>query len=137
MNSVTVTIKDKAEIIVNIVPATKEDGRIHSNNVPSDNCFAHLEVQFRLFNLSPKVDGILGRTSRPGFRNQAKPGVAMPLVGDEDTLRTSSLFSRDCKTCIFTGLSSSTKWETKHAALDLDCTGGASSGYGFICRSRK
>ncbi|KAL0798375.1 hypothetical protein Bca101_053550 [Brassica carinata] len=137
MNRVTVTIKDKAEIVVNVVPVTKEDDRIHSYNVPSDNCFAHLEVQFRLLNLSPKVDGILGRISRPGFQNQAKPGVAMPLVGDEDTFRTSSLLSRDCKTCIFTGLSSSVKWETKHAVLDLDCTRGASSGYGILCRSKK
>ncbi|ESQ43035.1 hypothetical protein EUTSA_v10015615mg, partial [Eutrema salsugineum] len=52
-NSVIVTIKDKAEIMVNVVPVTKEDDRIHSYKVPSDDCFAHLEVPFKFFNLSP------------------------------------------------------------------------------------
>ncbi|CAN7033107.1 hypothetical protein BRARA_H01519 [Brassica rapa] len=137
MNSVTVTIKDKAEIMVNVVPVTKKDDRIQSYKVPSDDCLAHLEVQFRFLNLSPRVDGILGCTSRPGFQNQAKSGAAMPVVGGEDKFRTSSLLSHDCRTCIFTGLSSSIKWETGHAVLDLDCTRGASSGYGIICRSRK
>ncbi|CAH8354980.1 unnamed protein product [Eruca vesicaria subsp. sativa] len=75
-NSVVVTIKDKAEIMVNVVP-------------------------FKFINLSPKVDGILGRTYRPDFKNPAKPGVAMPVVGGEDSFRTSSLLSHDCKTCLF------------------------------------
>ncbi|CAN6900984.1 unnamed protein product [Brassica oleracea] len=105
MNSVTVTIKDKAEIMVNVVPVTKEDDRIQSYKVPSDDCLAHLEVQFRFLNLSPRVDGILGRTSRPGFQNQAKSGAAIPVIGGEDKFRTTSLLSHDCKTCIFTGLS--------------------------------
>lgn len=134
MNSVTVTIKDKVEIMVNVVPVTKEDDRIHSYKVPLNDCFAHLEVQFRFFNLSPKVDGILGRTYRPDFENPAKPGVAMPVVGGEDNFRTSSLLSHDCKTCIFTGLSGSIKSETAHALLD--CTRGASSGYGIICKKK-
>lgn len=122
MNSVTVTIKDKTDIMVNVVLVTKEDDKIHNYKVPKDDCFAHLEVQFRFFNLSPEVNGILGRTHRPDFQNPAKPGVAMPLVAGEDNFRTSSLHSHDCKTCIFTGLSGSIKWETEHALLN--CTRG-------------
>uniref|UniRef100_M4E1R4 Root cap n=1 Tax=Brassica campestris TaxID=3711 RepID=M4E1R4_BRACM len=134
-NSVIVTIKDKAEIMVNVVPVTKEDDRIHSYKVPSDDCFAHLEVQFKFFNLSPKVDGILGRTYKPDFQNPAKPGVAMPVVGGEDSFKTSSLLSNDCKTCIFSESQTeieSVKSEIEYAALD--CTRGASSGYGIVCR---
>ncbi|CAN6842064.1 unnamed protein product [Brassica oleracea] len=134
-NSVIVTIKDKAEIMVNVVPVTKEDDRIHSYKVPSDDCFAHLEVQFKFFNLSPKVDGILGRTYKPDFQNPAKPGVAMPVVGGEDSFKTSSLLSNDCKTCIFSESHTeieSVKSEIEYAALD--CTRGASSGYGIVCR---
>ncbi|ESQ54533.1 hypothetical protein EUTSA_v10027534mg [Eutrema salsugineum] len=135
MNSVTVTIKDKAEIMVNVVPVTREDDRIHKDHnykVTSNDCFAHLEVKFRFLNLSPKVDGVLGRTYRPGFQKQAKRGVVTPMVGGEDNFRTSSLLSHDCKTCVFNGLSGSIRWETEHALLD--CTRGASSGYGIICR---
>ncbi|CDY67143.1 BnaA02g35500D [Brassica napus] len=134
-NSAIVTIKDKAEIMVNVVPVTKEDDRIHSYKVPSDDCFAHLEAQFKFFNLSPKVDGILGRTYKPDFQNPAKPGVAMPVVGGEDSFKTSSLLSNDCKTCIFSESHTeieSVKSEIEYAALD--CTRGASSGYGIVCR---
>ena len=77
-NSVMVTLKDVAEILVNVVLVTKEDDRIHNYQVPSDDYFADLEVQFRFFTLSPKVDGVLGRTYRLDFENPAKPGVAMP-----------------------------------------------------------
>ncbi|KAL3736220.1 hypothetical protein ACJRO7_025213 [Eucalyptus globulus] len=100
-NSVSVTLKDACEIMVNVVPITKEDDRIHRYMLPSDDCFAHLEVQFRFFGLSPKVEGVLGRTYQPDFVNPAKPGVAMPVVGGEDKYRTTSLLSADCKLCIF------------------------------------
>ncbi|KAK7319353.1 hypothetical protein RJT34_04073 [Clitoria ternatea] len=59
-NSVIVTLEDVAEILVNVVPVTNEDDRVHNYQVPSDDCFAHLEVQFRFFGLSPKVDRSLG-----------------------------------------------------------------------------
>lgn len=98
-NSVIVTLKDSAEIMVNVVPVTKEDYKIHNYKVPSDDCFAHLEVQFRFFALSPKVDGVLGRTYQPDFKNLAKPVVAMPVVGGEDKYRTTEL-SATCLTCL-------------------------------------
>uniref|UniRef100_M4DRB0 Uncharacterized protein n=1 Tax=Brassica campestris TaxID=3711 RepID=M4DRB0_BRACM len=135
-NSVIVTINDKAEIIINVVPVTKEDDRIHNYRLPKDDCFAHFEVQFKFINLSPKVDGILGRTYRPDFKNPAKPGVAMPVVGGEDSFRTSSLLSHDCKTCLFSEEvavdSGSVKVKSEYTLLD--CTRGASSGYGIVCR---
>lgn len=135
-NSVIVTIKDKAEIMVNVVPVTKEDDRIHNYRLPIDDCFAHLEVQFKFIYLSPKVDGILGRTYRPDFKNPAKPGVAMPVVGGEDSFRTSSLLSHDCKTCFYSGDSavSSDYVKPKSEYALLDCSRGASSGYGIVCR---
>ncbi|WZY75839.1 hypothetical protein YC2023_022223 [Brassica napus] len=67
--------------------------------------------------------------------NPAKPGVAMPVVGGEDSFKTSSLLSNDCKTCIFSESQTeieSVKSEIEYAALD--CTRGASSGYGIVCR---
>ncbi|KAL3736224.1 hypothetical protein ACJRO7_025217 [Eucalyptus globulus] len=138
-NSVVVTLKDMAEIMVNVVPITKEDDRIHKYMLPSDDCFAHLEVQFRFFGLSPKVEGVLGRTYRPNLVNPAKPGVAMPVVGGEDKYRTTSLLSADCKFCIFS--QGSALNQDNHSLMmttdygTLDCTGGASagSGNGIVC----
>ncbi|KAI9090932.1 hypothetical protein K1719_028417 [Acacia pycnantha] len=75
-----VTIKDVAEILVKVVTVTKEDDMIHNYQFPLDDCFAHLEVQFRFNKLSSDVDGVLGRTYRPDFENSAKPGVTMPML---------------------------------------------------------
>ncbi|KAL4335868.1 hypothetical protein GQ457_07G014190 [Hibiscus cannabinus] len=133
-NSVIVTLKDSAEIMVNVVPVTKEDDRVHNYKVPSDDCFAHLEVQFRFFALSPNVDGVLGRTYQPDFENPAKPGVAMPVVGGEDKYRTSELLSADCSTCLFSPQNGSNETTSVTEYLTLDCTRGGSSGYGIVCK---
>ncbi|OIW20012.1 hypothetical protein TanjilG_31930 [Lupinus angustifolius] len=133
-NSVMVTIEDVAEILVNVVPVTKEDDTIHNYQVPSDDCFAHLEVQFRFFALSPKVDGVLGRTYRLDFENPAKPGVAMPVVGGEDKYKTTSLLSSNCGSCVFSQESSSEKKNIKVAEfVTLDCTK-FSNGMGIVCK---
>lgn len=100
-NSVLITIREVAEISINVVPVTEEDDRIHNYHIPKDDCFAHLEVQFRFYGLSSKVEGLLGRTYQPEFKNPAKQGDAMPVVGGEDKYRTSSLLSSECNSCIF------------------------------------
>ncbi|KAJ3674929.1 hypothetical protein LUZ60_005545 [Juncus effusus] len=101
VNSVVITVVGVVEILVNVVPITEEDDRIHGYNLPSNDCFAHLDVQFRFFGLSPQVEGILGRTYQPDYDNSAKRGVEMPVVGGEDKYWTSSLLSPDCKLCLF------------------------------------
>lgn len=134
-NSVIVSLKDSAEILVNVVPVTKQDDKIHSYKVPSDDCFAHLEVQFRFSNLSKKVNGVLGRTYRPDFENPAKPGVAMAVLGDEDKYRISSLFSTECQTCVFSGENG---FDEEGSGIlepgSLDCTRRSSAGYGIVCK---
>ncbi|KAI6690412.1 hypothetical protein NL676_027240 [Syzygium grande] len=69
--------------------------------LPSDDCFAHLEVQFRFFRLLPKVDSALGWTYQPDCVKPAKPSVALPVVGGEDKYRTTSLISAGCKLCLY------------------------------------
>ncbi|XP_027127613.1 uncharacterized protein LOC113770010 [Coffea eugenioides] len=134
-NSALITIPEVAEISVNVVPVTKEDDRIHNYQIPSDDCFAHLEVQFRFFGLSSKVEGVLGKTYQPDFVNPAKPGVAMPVMGGEDKYRTTSLLSTDCKGCMFSSaglLNAEDSLVMNYGSLD--CTGGSSSGNGIVCR---
>ncbi|KAK1309596.1 hypothetical protein QJS10_CPA09g01425 [Acorus calamus] len=81
--------------------ANKEDDRIHNYQIPSDDCYTHLEVQFRFSKLSKEVEGVIGRTYRPDFENPAKRGVMVPVVGGEDKYMTSSLVSSDCRACVF------------------------------------
>lgn len=61
-NSIMILIKEIAEVPINVVPVTTEDDRIHKYGIPSDDCFVHLEVQFRFLKLSPEVQGVLGQT---------------------------------------------------------------------------
>ncbi|KAJ6818662.1 uncharacterized protein M6B38_405495 [Iris pallida] len=100
-NSVVISIEGIAEVSISAVPITEEDDRVHGYGIPTDDCFGHLEVQFRFVSLSPEVEGVLGRTYRPGFVNPGKRGVPMPVVGGEEEYRTSSLVSPDCKLCLF------------------------------------
>lgn len=134
-NSALITLIDLVEIAVNVVPVTKEDDRIHNYQIPADNCFAHLEVQFRFFGLSPEVEGVLGRTYRPDFENPVKPGVAMAVVGGDEKYRTTSLLSADCKSCVFSpvGVLERENLLTRQYGT-LDCTSGAASGNGIVCR---
>lgn len=136
-NSVTVTIRSLAEILVSVVPVTEEDDRIHKYRVPSDNCFAHLAVQFRFFALSPEVEGVLGRTYKPDFENPAKPGVGMPVVGGEDMYRTTSLLKADCQKCSVFSAHQSARVQPDTVAMEygaLDCTSAAASGTGIVCK---
>ncbi|XP_021726048.1 uncharacterized protein LOC110693217 [Chenopodium quinoa] len=134
-NSVIVTLQEIAEISVNVVPVTKKDDRIHNYQIPPDDCFAHLEVQFRFFGLSPKVEGVLGRTYQPDFKNPVKPGVAMPVVGGEDRYRTSTLLSTDCKSCLFSpiGVLHQNFAFMKDLGI-VDCMGSTKIGQGIVCR---
>ncbi|CAL1352791.1 unnamed protein product [Linum trigynum] len=136
-NSVIVTIKNKAEILVSVVPVTKEDDRVHKYQIPEHDCFVHLEVQFRFFHLSPNVEGVLGKTYQPDFENNvAKPGKAMPVMGGEDKYRTSDLLSAECGACIFSEAEEqSSKQGMGTNFPTLDCTrGAAAAGYGIVCR---
>ncbi|PNY09267.1 hypothetical protein L195_g005813 [Trifolium pratense] len=134
-NSVVVNIQGVVEIYVNVVPVTKEDSKIHNYQIPDNDCFAHLEVQFKFYDLSSKVEGVLGRTYQPNFENPAKLGVAMPVVGGEHKYRTTSLLSADCGACLFAG--GGEDFEKKNSVIEygmMDCRGGANSGNGIVCK---
>ncbi|XP_010052365.2 uncharacterized protein LOC104441062 [Eucalyptus grandis] len=132
-NSVTLIVQEALELYVSVVPITEEDDRIHSYGIPRNDSFAHLEVQFRFFGLSPRVDGVLGRTYRADFENPAKPGVEMAVVGGEDRYRTSSLLSSDCAACVFApGDDKEVSFLRQYAMLS--CTSGVADGIGMVCR---
>jgi Root cap len=101
VNSVIITVNGVAEILVSVVPITEEDDRIHGYNIPKDDSFAHLEVQFRFFGISKEVEGVLGRTYQPDYVSTVKRGVEIPVVGGEDKYHIASLLSSDCKLCLF------------------------------------
>lgn len=132
-NSVIITIPEILEIGVNAVPITKEDDRIHNYQIPSDDCFSHLEVQFRFFDLSPEVEGVLGQTYRPDYESHTRMGIAMPVVGGEDKYKTSSLFAADCKKCVFSSVKNGERKPTLGHGM-MDCSDKFSAGNGIACK---
>ncbi|XP_024985352.1 uncharacterized protein LOC112520958 [Cynara cardunculus var. scolymus] len=100
-NTVRVTVGGFVEIDMKAVPITKEDDKAHNYQLPFNDAFAHFETQFRFSNLSDDVEGILGKTYRPGYVSPVKRGIAMPMMGGEDKYETPSLTSPLCKVCRF------------------------------------
>nr|GEV40287.1 pollen-specific leucine-rich repeat extensin-like protein 1 isoform X1 [Tanacetum cinerariifolium] len=100
-NAVKVTVGGLVEINMKAVPVTKADDKAHNYQLPSDDAFAHFELQFKFMNLSDDVEGILGKTYQPGYVSPVKRGIAMPIMGGEDKYETPSLTSTLCKQCKF------------------------------------
>ena len=120
-------------ITVEVVPITKEEDQLHHYKLPADNCFAHLNVQFNQFRgLSNNVDGVLGQTYRPNFKNPVKVGVPMPIMGGESKFKASSLFSTDCLAAKFQkDLESLIMLPS--ADFGAHCTASSTNG-GMVCR---
>ena len=120
-------------ITVEVVPITKEEDQLHRYELPANNCFAHLNVQFNQFRgLSNNVDGVLGQTYRPDFKNPVKVGVPMPLMGGESKFKASSLFSTDCLAAKF---QKDVESLTMLPSVDFGahCTSSSTNG-GIVCR---
>ncbi|KAL1567112.1 hypothetical protein AAHA92_02628 [Salvia divinorum] len=137
-NSAVISIPGIVEIGVNAVPITREDDRIHNYQIPADNCFAHLEVQFRFLDLSAEVEGVLGRTYRPDYESHARLGIAMPVVGGEDNYRTTSLLAPDCSKCVFSSINNGggepLRTSITHGNGIMDCSDRFSAGNGIACK---
>jgi len=135
-NSINVKIPDLMELAISVVPITEEDNRVHKYQIPSDDCFAHLAIEFKYLNLSPAVEGVLGQTYRPDFKSPVKVGVPMPIMGGADKYGTSSLLSADCKLCAFKPKAISPRFESLlvEATTGLDCTDKFGNGHGIVCR---
>lgn len=100
-NSIEVTIAGLVSMDVKVTPIGEKENRIHNYQLPEDDAFAHLEAQFRFANLSEMVEGVLGKTYRPGYVSPVNVGVPMPMMGGEDKYRTPSLLSPLCGACRF------------------------------------
>ncbi|XP_020532256.1 uncharacterized protein LOC18424225 [Amborella trichopoda] len=95
-NSVIVNAKDQFKIKARVLPITQEDSRTHGYEITNEDCFSHLEVNFRFYNLSTKVDGVLGQTYAPGYQSRVLVGAAMPIMGGARRFESSHIFSTDC-----------------------------------------
>ncbi|KAL3684951.1 hypothetical protein R1sor_002973 [Riccia sorocarpa] len=128
-NAVTIEVKGSMKLEAHVVPITKQESRVHKYEITSENCFAHLDINFQFFNLSSDVNGVLGQTYVPGYKTRVKVGVPMPILGGDQNYVASSLFETDCTVSKFGAASSG----IIRPASPLSCKS-SDSGRGFLCR---
>lgn len=118
-----------------VVPITEKDSLIHNYGVTQEDCFAHLDLSFKFYELTNEVSGVLGQTYARNYVSRAKMGVSMPVLGGEREFASSGLFSTDCAASRFIGqlgrLRNSTTSGFEYT--NLSCASGE-DGRGVVCR---
>ncbi|KAL3520868.1 hypothetical protein ACH5RR_019017 [Cinchona calisaya] len=134
-NGLIVEVLNNLKITANVVPITAEESRIHGYDINDDDCFAHLELGFKLFTVTSSVDGVLGQTYRSNYVSKVKVNAAMPVMGGAHKYLTSGLFSTDCAVSRFGG----NVVKNANSALSLyeypvlNCKSGI-DGNGLVCK---
>ncbi|GMP44572.1 hypothetical protein CsSME_00013448 [Camellia sinensis var. sinensis] len=114
----TIELEGLFEIVTRVVPITSEESRVHGYDVTEEDCFAHLELNFKFESVSKAVDGVLGQTYRPTYQSRVK------------MFASSHLFATDCVVSKFR-----LKKEDNEdgAPLRIEC-GSSNSGKGILCK---
>ncbi|XP_077246282.1 uncharacterized protein LOC143886221 isoform X2 [Tasmannia lanceolata] len=130
-NAVTVESEGLFEVAARVVPITEEESIVHGYDVEDDDCFAHLELNFKFSSLSGGASGVLGQTYSPSYRTRVKMAAAMPIMGGAKKFAVSHLFAMNCAVSKF-----GSKMEEGEGgkALNVACGGVNGGGEGIVCR---
>ncbi|MCL7037467.1 hypothetical protein MKW94_017379 [Papaver nudicaule] len=133
-NGVTVEVPGNFKVTAVVIPISAEESRVHGYDITDEDCFAHLELNFKFYKLTGNVDGVLGQTYRSNYVSKVKMGVTMPVMGGHLKYLSSHLFASDCTVSQFHGNSmlgvGSNELATEHPALT--CSSGRIHGNGVV-----
>ncbi|KAG8390767.1 hypothetical protein BUALT_Bualt01G0117700 [Buddleja alternifolia] len=135
-NSVVIEVADNFRVTTNVVPITAQESRVHGYDIRDDDCFTHLEVAFKFYNLSDAVDGVLGQTYRSNYKSKIKANVIMPIMGGAYKYRTSGIFATNCLVSRFGKFSNIHRETAVPQQIGLEgfkCTSGM-QGKGLVCK---
>lgn len=65
-------------------------------NITEEDCYAHLELNFKFESLTDAVDGVLRQTYKPNYQRRIKMAAAMAIMGGENKFSSCHLFATDC-----------------------------------------
>ncbi|XP_057247896.1 uncharacterized protein LOC104905085 isoform X2 [Beta vulgaris subsp. vulgaris] len=132
-NNVVIEVQGKFHITAKVVPITEEDSRVHNYGITKEDCFAHLDLGFKFYSLTGKVDGVLGKTYRNDYVSKINVGAAMAVVGGEREYATSSMFATDCLASRFNSGIEETPLEALEL-VNMNCASGMNGVAGVVCR---
>ncbi|GLU09180.1 hypothetical protein SLE2022_260530 [Rubroshorea leprosula] len=131
-NNAVIEVEGNFKITAKVVPITEEDSRIHNYGITQEDCFAHLDLGFKFYSPSDKVNGVLGQTYKPGYMSPVNIGAKMPVMGGDRKFETSSLFSTDCAVARFSGSHDDDYFKNLELP-GLSCASGV-DGQGVVCQ---
>ncbi|XP_058219836.1 uncharacterized protein LOC131330316 [Rhododendron vialii] len=99
-------------------------------HVTEEDCFAHLELNFKFESISKTVDGVLGQTYRQNYQSRVKMATPMPVMGGAEKFASSHLFATDCSASKF-GLRK--EEDGDGVALRVE-SGSSIEGKGILCQ---
>ncbi|MCD7452943.1 hypothetical protein HAX54_018912 [Datura stramonium] len=132
-NSVVIQVEGNFQIKARVVPITEKDSRIHNYGITEENSFAHLDLSFKFYSLSGKVNGVLGQTYGSNYVSRVKMGIEMPVLGGEKEFSSSGIFSTDCAVSRFISGTNTQIDGSKDDYADLKCASGL-DGKGVVCK---
>ncbi|KAL3650799.1 hypothetical protein CASFOL_007202 [Castilleja foliolosa] len=130
-NAVVIEVEGNFQIKASVVPITEKDSKIHKYGITDEDCFAHLDLGFKFYSLSDRVNGVLGQTYAGDYVSRVKMGVDMPVLGGQREFASSSLFSSDCAVARFKGIQLSSSNDFRYA--NLNCVSRL-DGPGVVCK---
>ncbi|KAK2969480.1 hypothetical protein RJ640_022194 [Escallonia rubra] len=130
-NGVMIKVANNFRVTVAVVPITSHESKVHAYNISDADCFAHLELGFKFYNLTDAVDGVLGQTYRSNYVSKIKVNVLMPVMGGAHKFSTSSIFSTDCAASRFG--SNTIIGDRAIQYSSMQCNSGM-SGNGVVCK---
>lgn len=135
-NGVVVRLDGRFRVVVNAVPVTKEDSRVHGYGVtPEDGSMAHLNVAFKFYSIGANVHGVLGQTYRPDYVSAGVDvGAKIPVMGGAARYQVSDIFATDCEVARFTGDNGvASSLDILQEPTDALCGSGMGSA-GLVCK---
>ncbi|KAK6144670.1 hypothetical protein DH2020_021490 [Rehmannia glutinosa] len=133
-NGVIIEVANNFRVTANVVPITAEESKVHGYDITEEDCFTHLEVAFKFYNLSDGVDGVLGQTYRSNYESKIKANAIMPVMGGAHKFRTSGIFATNCLVSRFGKMSMHKEIVAQQMGLQgVKYTSGI-EGNGLVCK---